>query len=315
MKKLSISLLLMGLLCLGSSAFGQATWFPGVAQTTTTVSATNTTVLVPLPSAIITLCGYPSNGSLPCTNKAPVCPDITGVGCTTGAPNNPVTADSLGNFGAWLPSGSYDYTVCAVSGVCQGPYHAIVASSNGAQGVFTVDGSIYTTIQAAITAAGTTGYVTIPSNYAGTDTYTNPNKIQIIDRRPKPNRQRGYINVLVDCGLKGDGSTDDYASAQACLNLYPSWTFFFPPTKTDGSCSYKFSTTLKPTGAGTRITGARQASRTGIHHPRRNGFVLGGGSYRIELDLTGQNCSGCNRSATCQCMGRPAPIIWLPQHF
>jgi hypothetical protein len=49
--------------------------------------------------------------------------------------------------------------------------------------VFFVDGVVYTTIQAAIKAAGATGAVVIPSSYAGTDTYINPNGIAIIDLR------------------------------------------------------------------------------------------------------------------------------------
>lgn len=192
MKKLSLSILLMGVVC--SHAFGQAARFDSVAQTTTTVSATNTTVLVPLPGATVTVLNYPANG-LPGTNKASVCPDSTLVGCTTGAPNNPITADARGNFGFWIAAGTYDYTVCAPSGVCQGPYHIVLGSSQ-ASGTFTVDGTIYTTIQAAITAAGATGYVIIPSNYAGVDDYTNPNAIQIDDRRAKPDRDFGYINAM-----------------------------------------------------------------------------------------------------------------------
>jgi hypothetical protein len=246
----------MGLLCLGSSAFGQAARFDSVAQTTTTVSATNTTVLVPLPGATVTVCTYPSNGTLPCTNKASICPGVTVDGsCTSSAPNNPITADSLGNFGFWAPGGSYDYTICAVSGVCQGPYHAVLGQSNGANGNFTVDGVSYTTIQAAITAAGTTGYVIIPASYAGVDVYTNPNKIQIDDRRKPPNRERGYINMLTDCGLKGDGVTDDSAAANACLAAYPGTRFYFPPTNFTNSPSYFFASSLTPIGNTTVITG------------------------------------------------------------
>jgi hypothetical protein len=48
---------------------------------------------------------------------------------------------------------------------------------------YQVDGRAFTTIQAAITAAGTTGSVEIPASYAGVDTYTNPNGILIVDKR------------------------------------------------------------------------------------------------------------------------------------
>jgi hypothetical protein len=50
-------------------------------------------------------------------------------------------------------------------------------------GEIIVDGVVFTTIQAAITAAGANGTVLIPSIYAGTDTYTNPYGILIVDTR------------------------------------------------------------------------------------------------------------------------------------
>jgi hypothetical protein len=157
-----------------------------------------------------------------------------------------------------------------------------------------VDGVSFATIQSAITAASTTGSVLIPSSYAGSDVYTNPNSIQIIDLRGKPNRQRGYINMLVDCGLKGDGSTDDATAAQACLNAYPGWLFWFPPTNTTGACSYFFSATLKPTGAGTTITGSSAGYANGNTTQGGTTLCWANGVTGIELDLTGQNCSGCN---------------------
>jgi len=46
-----------------------------------------------------------------------------------------------------------------------------------------VDGRAFPNIQAAITAAGTSGAVIIPASYAGVDTYTNPNNILILDLR------------------------------------------------------------------------------------------------------------------------------------
>jgi hypothetical protein len=163
-------------------------------------------------------------------------------------------------------------------------------------GQITVDGVNFPTIHSAIVAAGTTGSVLIPANYSGTDTDPNPNKIQVIDLRGKPNRQRGYINVLTDCGLKGTGNPadDDAAAAQACLNAYPSWTFWFPPTKNDGSCSYWFTATLKPTGEATTITGGAAGFKN--DYTTQGGTVLcwAAGVTGVELDLTGQNCSGCN---------------------
>lgn len=53
-------------------------------------------------------------------------------------------------------------------------------SQNGIQ---IVGNGTNTTIQTAITAAGTTGSVMIPTSYAGIDSYTNPNGVSIIDLR------------------------------------------------------------------------------------------------------------------------------------
>jgi hypothetical protein len=58
----------------------------------------------------------------------------------------------------------------------------------------------YSTIQAAITAAGSVGCVIITSGYAGSDSYTNPNNVVILDYR----RIRDSVNVVRDYGAKGD---------------------------------------------------------------------------------------------------------------
>jgi hypothetical protein len=121
-------------------------------------------------------------------------------------------------------------------------------------GQVVVDGVTYPTIHAAVVAAGTNGSVLIPAIYSGSDTDPNPNKIQIIDLRGKPNRQRGYINVLTDCGLKGDGVANDGPAIQACLDAYPGYGFVFPQTVTHG-CSYKSNQTLFPKGSGYQIIG------------------------------------------------------------
>lgn len=107
-----------------------------------------------------------------------------------------------------------------------------------------------------------------------------------------------FIDMMRDCGLKGTGLDADMstetAAAIACLNLYPSWAFYFPPTKTNGTCSYKFNSTLKPTGEGTTIMGASSGFKNS--NTTQGGTVLcwAAGVTGIELDLTGQNCSGCN---------------------
>jgi hypothetical protein len=62
--------------------------------------------------------------------------------------------------------------------------------ANGGTGQRTVtftDVTQYANIQAAITAAGTNGAVLIPGTYAGTDNYTNPNGIPVLDLRALSN--------------------------------------------------------------------------------------------------------------------------------
>src|SRR5579872_1929816 len=86
----------------------------------------------------------------------------------------------------------------------------------------------YANIQAAITDAGSSGSVVIPASYTGSDTYTNPNNINIVDLRGKPDRYKGFVNVVTDCGAKGDGATDDYNAIQSCLNNNPGRHVFFP---------------------------------------------------------------------------------------
>jgi len=75
----------------------------------------------------------------------------------------------------------------------------------------------YPSIQAAITDAGNAGVVVIPSDYTGTDTFTNPNKIQVIDQRGDASGNRGVYNVR-DFGAVPDDTQDDWAAIQAAID-------------------------------------------------------------------------------------------------
>lgn len=129
MKKL---LLILGVLLTVLPAYGQFNRWDWFVATTNVPSPTpgNLYPLFALPGSTIAVCNYPSNAgtNLPCTNYATTYNNISGSACPTNAqltaPNSTTctsTADSQGNFGAWLPAGNYVYTV-TVSYGSFGPY-------------------------------------------------------------------------------------------------------------------------------------------------------------------------------------------------
>jgi hypothetical protein len=88
----------------------------------------------------------------------------------------------------------------------------------------------FASVQAAITAAGQNGTVVIPATYNRTDSWTNPNHIQVLDYRPA---SQSVYNVK-SWGCKGDGVTDDTAcltSFFAFINTKALATAYFPTGK------------------------------------------------------------------------------------
>jgi hypothetical protein len=79
-----------------------------------------------------------------------------------------------------------------------------------------VAGSAQTTLQAAITAAGTTGAMEIPPTYAGSDTFTNPNGVMVTDLRTSGAQQTA--RSVKEFGAVCNGTTDDTNALQAALN-------------------------------------------------------------------------------------------------
>jgi hypothetical protein len=150
----------------------------------------------------------------------------------------------------------------------------------------------FPTIQAAVTDAGTTGSVTIPSNYAGTDRYTNPNNISINDLRGKPDRQKGFINAVTDCGVPTDATSDVCSSLQACIDNNQGARIGLPQLVAPGAGAvltpqnYYSSCKITLKGNGNRLIGfggpPREYGGVRLH------FASGVGGI-----TTGTTCKGC----------------------
>ncbi len=179
MKKL-LAILIFALLSL--PALGQASWYGSVAQGGAYINGIQ--VEQPLGGASLLVCTTVATCDLShlatiyTTSAATVTVDQT---------NFPVVADNQGNFGFWALPGTYQYSF-TYKGATYGPYTVTIGPDvTGAFSVKTLNKVRYAdqfaTIQLAITDAGTTGSVVIPPSYIGTDSYNNPNGIQVTDLR------------------------------------------------------------------------------------------------------------------------------------
>jgi hypothetical protein len=79
-----------------------------------------------------------------------------------------------------------------------------------------VAGSSQTTLEAAMSAAGTNGAMEIPPSYTGTDGFTNPNGIYVRDLRQTGSQQ--FERSVTEFGAVCDGTTNDTNALQAAIN-------------------------------------------------------------------------------------------------
>jgi hypothetical protein len=97
---------------------------------------------------------------------------------------------------------------------------------------------------------------------------------------------RPYIDMVRDCGLVGDGVTDDSAAANACFALYPGTRFYFPPTNYANNPSYFFAASLTPIGNTTVIYGGANGWLNNIN--KVDGTVL-----KFAAGVTGIDIQSC----------------------
>lgn len=129
---------------------------------------TQNTVVVPgvigqlvrvVPNAVIEFCAWPAN-AVPCTNKVTTYTDIT---LTTACPTSTQvvlsgtnictgSADAQGNWGVWVPPGTYQYTFTS-NGNNYGPFYALPV------------GATVATLNCPGAVTGAIGYFTTPTGF------------------------------------------------------------------------------------------------------------------------------------------------------
>jgi hypothetical protein len=133
---------LLLLLLFAIPLYGQGARFEGnVVQVATIAGFTD--VLTFVSTAQVTLCTYPAN-AVPCTNKATTytLPTLA-TACSTaqqltlpGSNSCTSSTDAFGNWGVWIPSGTFSYTI-TIAGVNLGPY-TFSAGGTGNGGIINV---------------------------------------------------------------------------------------------------------------------------------------------------------------------------------
>jgi hypothetical protein len=86
--------------------------------------------------------------------------------------------------------------------------------------------------------------------FISTGVLAQEHRASMADDHSKP-----QINVLTDCGARGDGQTDDSAAIQHCIDSHPSRTILFPKSNSSGNCDYNLSQTISFSSYSTALQG------------------------------------------------------------
>jgi uncharacterized cupin superfamily protein len=178
--------------------------------------------LMSVPNATISFCNVPANG-VPCTNKASTWTDST---LTTACPSSTQvvldgsnvcvgSTDQYGNWGVWVASGQYAYTVTLPTGASTGPFF-VTAGGSGGSGVNPAAPGLATQFSnAAVSGLQTISNGGVPFGYASTPSpgvYNVPVSNSVAGPRPALDA----TNPIYAGGAKGI-NTDDTAALQAVI--------------------------------------------------------------------------------------------------
>jgi hypothetical protein len=213
-------------------------------------------------SPVIAVCNSPANSGpgIPCTNYVSTF-QYNGTACPNGAQDVPqpayssscqTTGDAQGNIGFWIPAGQYDYTV-TVGTTTFGPYTVTLGGGfpgcTQSGGVITCIGSLDITgslgigsplptlcgsdcigfFEGTTPSTPTAGQNSLRATSAGWDCTVNGSQ-----EAPCLSNGLPVINVKAQCGAFGNGTSDDTAAIQNCINAVPQLagskggTVFFP---------------------------------------------------------------------------------------
>jgi hypothetical protein len=172
----------------------------------TTAIPSLTNVLTIPASAIVAFCNFPAN-AVPCTNKATTYTSVSlGTSCPTstqivlsGTTSCVASPDAQENWGVWVPSGQYSYTI-SIAGVNFGPYVVNFGVPSGTNltlgtvasctvnGTYVVGSTCYATIASAVAAAPSGATVYVPcGTYSISSTITLTQPIVIQGQAPAAN--------------------------------------------------------------------------------------------------------------------------------